>query len=51
MVGIIRVSQLLSALLILAGILLLILIRKGIVKARDYSGKYCLSISGEVEKK
>ena len=51
LVGSIRVSQLLSALLILFGILLLILIRKGIVKTKDYSGKYCISFSGEAEKK
>ncbi len=45
--GSIRVSQLLSALLIFAGILLLILIRKGVVKSNDYSGKYCISDSNE----
>ena len=50
LVGNIRVSQLLSALLILTGILLLVLIRKGILKTKDYSGKYCISVSGESEK-
>lgn len=41
--GGIRVSQLLSALLVLAGILLLVLIQKGVVRTGDYSGKYCIA--------
>lgn len=41
--GNLRVSQLLSGLLILAGILLLVLIRKGVVRAQDYNGKYCVA--------
>jgi len=41
--GGIRVSQLLSALLVLTGILLLVLIRKGVIRAGEYSGKYCIA--------
>jgi phosphatidylglycerol:prolipoprotein diacylglycerol transferase len=41
--GSIRVSQLLSALLVLTGILLLVLIKKGVIQTRDYSGKYCIA--------
>ena len=40
--GTIRVSQLLSALLVVAGIVLLILIKKGKLKTVDYEGKYCV---------
>lgn len=38
----IRVSQLLSAILILVGILLLILIHKGVIRSKEYEGKYCM---------
>jgi len=41
--GSIRVSQLLSALLVLTGILLLVLLKKGVIQTRDYSGKYCIA--------
>lgn len=41
--GSIRVSQVLSAALVLVGILLLILIRKDIIKAKPYTGKYVLA--------
>ncbi len=40
--GSIRVSQLLSALLVLAGVILLILIHKGKLQTKPYEGKYCL---------
>ena len=45
--GGIRVSQLLSALLVLTGILLLVLIRKGVIRTGDYSGKYCIAPADE----
>lgn len=40
--GSIRVSQLLSALLVLIGITLLVLIKKGILTTKPYEGKYCV---------
>ena len=49
--GNIRVSQLLSALLVLVGITLLVLIKKGVIQAKTYSGKYCLSKPEVVEEK
>ena len=48
--GSIRVSQALSAALVIAGVLLLILIRKGILKSKPYIGKYVLA-SSDHEKK
>jgi phosphatidylglycerol---prolipoprotein diacylglyceryl transferase len=41
--GSIRVSQVLSAALVLVGILLLILIKKGVIKTKPYTGKYVLA--------
>jgi phosphatidylglycerol:prolipoprotein diacylglycerol transferase len=38
----IRVSQILSLMLIAAGIVLLVLINKGVIKIRKYSGKYLI---------
>ena len=49
--GNIRVSQLLSALLVLVGITLLVLIKKGVIQTKTYSGKYCLSKLEVVEEK
>lgn len=43
LVGSIRVSQLLSGILILIGIVLLVLIRKDVIRSMPYSGKYCVS--------
>ena len=43
LVGSIRVSQLLSGILILVGIALLILIQKGVLQSKPYSGKYCVT--------
>ena len=40
--GNIRVSQLLSALLVLVGITLLVLIKKGVIRTKPYDGKYCV---------
>ena len=40
--GSIRVSQVLSAALVLIGILLLVLIKKGVIKTKTYDGKYCV---------
>ena len=40
--GNIRVSQLLSALLVLVGITLLVLIKKGVIRTKTYDGKYCV---------
>lgn len=45
--GNLRVSQLLSALLVLTGILLLVLIRKGVIRTKDYSGKYRVAPADE----
>lgn len=47
--GSIRVSQLLSALLVLVGVLLLIFIKKGKLKTKPYDGKYCVIRPEEVE--
>ncbi len=41
--GSIRVSQLLSGILILVGIALLVLIHKGVLPSKPYSGKYCVA--------
>ncbi|MPN24588.1 Prolipoprotein diacylglyceryl transferase [bioreactor metagenome] len=41
--GSIRVSQLLSGILILVGIALLVLIQKGVLPSKSYSGKYCVA--------
>ncbi|MCE5188993.1 MAG: prolipoprotein diacylglyceryl transferase [Eubacteriales bacterium] len=41
--GNIRVSQLLSAVLVLVGIVLLVLLQKGVIRSGDYTGKYCIS--------
>ena len=43
LVGSIRVSQLLSGILILVGIALLVLIRKGVLQSKPYNGKYCVA--------
>ena len=43
LVGSIRVSQLLSGILILVGIVLLVLIRKGVLQSKPYNGKYCVA--------
>ncbi len=40
--GNIRVSQVLSAVLVLVGIAMLILIKKGVLKTKTYDGKYCV---------
>ena len=42
--GSIRVSQLLSGILILVGVALLVLIQKGVLQSKPYSGKYCISL-------
>ena len=42
--GSIRVSQLLSGVLFLVGIALLVLIQKGVLPSKPYSGKYCISL-------
>lgn len=47
--GNIRVSQVLSALLVLVGILLLVLIQKGVIKTKTYDGKYCVILPEDVE--
>ena len=49
--GFIRVSQLLSALLVLVGILLLVLIKKGVIQTKPYDGKYCVIRPEDVEEK
>ena len=48
--GNIRVSQLLSALLVLVGITMLVLIKKGILVTKPYEGKYCVIPPEEAEK-
>ena len=40
--GTIRVSQALSAALVVVGIVLLVLIKKGMLKTKPYEGKYCV---------
>jgi phosphatidylglycerol---prolipoprotein diacylglyceryl transferase len=47
--GSIRVSQLLSALLVIVGISMLILIKKGKLKTKAYEGKYCVIPPDEIE--
>lgn len=49
LVGNIRVSQVLSAVLILVGILLLVLIRKNIIKTKRYEGKYCVILPEDTD--
>ncbi len=45
--GGIRVSQLLSGVLILIGIALLILIQQNVIRSKPYSGKYCIPSAEE----
>ena len=40
--GTIRVSQVLSAALVVVGIVMLILIKKGVIHTKPYEGKYCV---------
>ena len=40
--GTIRVSQVLSAALVVVGIVMLILIKKDVLKTKSYDGKYCV---------
>jgi len=47
--GSIRVSQLLSALLVIVGISMLIFIKKGKLKTKVYDGKYCVIPPEEIE--
>ncbi|MDP3448671.1 MAG: prolipoprotein diacylglyceryl transferase [Eubacteriales bacterium] len=47
--GSIRISQVLSVVLVLVGIMLLILIRKGKLKTKPYDGKYCVIPPEELE--
>ena len=49
--GNIRVSQVLSAVLVLVGIAMLILIKKGLLKTKTYDGKYCVIRPEESEGK
>ena len=49
--GNIRVSQVLSAVLVLVGIAMLILIKKGVLKTKTYDGKYCVIRPEESEEK
>ncbi len=49
--GNIRVSQLLSALLVLVGIALLVLIKKGVIRTKPYDGKYCVIRPEDVDVK
>lgn len=49
--GNIRVSQALSAVLVLFGILMLVLLKTGRIAAKPYSGKYLLGYSGDDKKK
>ena len=48
--GSIRISQALSAVLVLVGILLLILIKKGVIKTKTYDGKYCVIPPEDLDK-
>ncbi len=45
----IRVSQLLSAILVIIGIVMLILIKKGVLKPKPYNGKYLLDYVEETK--
>ena len=47
--GSVRISQVLSAVLVLVGILLLVLIKKGKLKTKPYEGKYCVITPEENE--
>lgn len=47
----VRISQVLSAVLVLVGILLLVLIKKGKLKTKPYEGKYCVIPPEELEEK
>ncbi len=49
--GTIRVSQLLSALLVLVGITLLVLIKKDIIRTKPYDGKYCVIRPEDIDEK
>ena len=49
--GNIRVSQLLSALLVLVGITLLVLIKKGVIRTKPYDGKYCVIRPEDIDEK
>jgi phosphatidylglycerol:prolipoprotein diacylglycerol transferase len=49
--GTIRISQVLSAVLVLVGILMLVLIKKGRLKTKPYEGKYCVIPPEELEDK
>ena len=49
--GTIRVSQMLSALLVLVGIVMLVLIKKGVIQTKPYDGKYCVIRPEDVEGK
>ena len=48
--GAIRVSQVLSALLVVTGIVLLILIKTDRIKTKPYAGKYCVIPPEDTEK-
>lgn len=45
----IRVSQLLSAILVVVGIVILLLIKKGVLAAKPYNGKYLLDYTEETK--
>jgi phosphatidylglycerol:prolipoprotein diacylglycerol transferase len=47
----VRISQVLSAVLVLVGIILLVLIQKGKLKTKPYEGKYCVIPPEELEEK
>ena len=47
----VRISQVLSAVLVLVGILLLVLIKKDKLKTKPYEGKYCVIPPEELEEK
>ena len=47
----VRISQVLSAVLVLVGILLLVLFKKGKLKTKPYEGKYCVIPPEELEEK
>lgn len=49
LVGNIRISQVLSAVLVIVGIVMLLLIKKGKLKTKVYDGKYCVIPPDEVE--
>jgi len=47
--GNVRISQVLSAVLVLVGILMLVLLKKGKLKSKSYEGKYCVIPPEELE--